>query len=671
MKASNTSKKQPARSENEHQIANNGIGRGYLTGPGLYEFPVDYEVIDGIAIHEGCIALGPVEEVEEQASQIRAKHANKNTIASAGHEETARDDFDLAGVGIPPDSALLWTNGIIPYSIAADVPEHSRIDDAIRHIEANTPIRFIKRTNSNAHRYPNYLEIISNGNSGISWSKVGMKGGRQELKFSDKHSWKTLAHELLHTMGFYHTQSRSDRDEYIEIRWNNIKDGPPPEGEKNLIGQFQKKPNTVDYFDYDYDSIMHYRWNQFAKDKTKPTIVPLKPDVTIGQREKLSYGDRQAIAKMYERFFPRGYTGVWRAGSGRYGLWINASWGSFRNKWVEWSRQGLRLHDIHVQRRGARTLYSGVFQPGTGRYGLWANVNWASFRSKWQEWNQQGLRLVDLHVHRSGNQNRYSGVFLPGSGSYGLWVNTSWASFRNKWQTWNNQGLRLVDIHVDRVGGQNRYSGVFVGGSGGHGLWANASWASFTSKWQEWSAQGLRLVDISQHRVGNSLRYTGAFLPGTDSYYLWANTTFESFRAKWEELAEQGLRLIDVEISNPAVAAADVADSTLENSADEDDDNALHEFGGLFGHEATDESTTSPLNEEGRGGLGPETSGSSEGEGDTSEMAENGGAYFPDPTAQSNESEEGLGEAFFETSSENQSREEREDCGEAVLLNQS
>ena len=55
---------------------------------------------------------------------------------------------------------------------------------------------------------------------------IGRSGGVQKLKLG---SWclqlGTTLHELMHAVGFFHEQSRDDRDNYVVIHWNNVKNG--------------------------------------------------------------------------------------------------------------------------------------------------------------------------------------------------------------------------------------------------------------------------------------------------------------------------------------------------------------------------------------------------------------------------------------------------------------
>ncbi|KAI1732146.1 astacin (Peptidase family m12A) domain-containing protein [Ditylenchus destructor] len=90
-----------------------------------------------------------------------------------------------------------------------------------------------------------------------------------------------------------HVQSRTDRDDYITIMWNNIVPG--------MQGQFEKYTTaTVQTLgvEYDYPSIMHYGPTAFSRNGM-PTIVPRRK-AAIGQRSGFSKLDSYKINTLYE-----------------------------------------------------------------------------------------------------------------------------------------------------------------------------------------------------------------------------------------------------------------------------------------------------------------------------------------------------------------------------------
>ncbi|KAK7113773.1 hatching enzyme 1.2-like [Littorina saxatilis] len=191
-----------------------------------------------------------------------------------------------------------WPNGIVYYRISSAFPSstHATIVEAMREIESNTKhgstycVRYVERTTQ--HDY-----IYIQKNTGCH-SKIGRHGGAQELSIGTGCERKgTIMHELNHALGFWHEQSRYDRDSYVTIHTDNI--------DSKYLHDFAKHTTsdmTVLGTHYDFGSIMHYGPYTFAKDKSHPSISP-KPGqahgVTMGQRLAMSTQDVSLIQKLY------------------------------------------------------------------------------------------------------------------------------------------------------------------------------------------------------------------------------------------------------------------------------------------------------------------------------------------------------------------------------------
>uniref|UniRef100_A0A8B9LAV6 Metalloendopeptidase n=1 Tax=Astyanax mexicanus TaxID=7994 RepID=A0A8B9LAV6_ASTMX len=125
------------------------------------------------------------------------------------------------------------------------------------------------------------------------YSSVGRTGGKQVVSLSTRgcvyHG--IVQHELNHALGFYHEHTRSDRDRYVTINWQNI----DPTMQYNFNKENTNNLNTP----YDYSSVMHYGKTAFTINGLN-TITPI-PDasVQIGQRVDLSVIDIQRINTLY------------------------------------------------------------------------------------------------------------------------------------------------------------------------------------------------------------------------------------------------------------------------------------------------------------------------------------------------------------------------------------
>ncbi|XP_071143350.1 embryonic protein UVS.2-like isoform X1 [Mytilus edulis] len=184
-----------------------------------------------------------------------------------------------------------WKNHKIPYIIKESdfsASALSLIKDAIATFNREVAcISWTPRKNE-----PDFVRIRSGAGC---VSSIGRDGGMQDLYLGSNCYYKgVVLHEMNHATGFYHEQSRPDRDRYVQVNWDNI------QSDKRL--DFKKETQYIDTLGapYDYGSIMHYGKDTFSANG-KPTLIPLfDPKGTMGQRTDLSLVDIWKINKLYK-----------------------------------------------------------------------------------------------------------------------------------------------------------------------------------------------------------------------------------------------------------------------------------------------------------------------------------------------------------------------------------
>lgn len=137
-----------------------------------------------------------------------------------------------------------WTDGLMFYEFASNISStnRTRVRNAMNLIENVSPIRFIEREDDEE----NYILIQSLGGN---FSYVGMLGGAQDLSLFNYNLPYVIVHELTHALGRYHTQQRTDRDNYVQVNYGCI--ASDCYGNYNIAG-------GGNYLPYDFLSVMHY-----------------------------------------------------------------------------------------------------------------------------------------------------------------------------------------------------------------------------------------------------------------------------------------------------------------------------------------------------------------------------------------------------------------------------
>ena len=188
----------------------------------------------------------------------------------------------LEGVAITGE-IFRWPNSTVAFRIDAGLPNPERVNDAIAHWEAHTNLRFKVRTTE--------VDFVSFVPGGGCSANVGRQGGEQFVTLGPGCTTGNAIHEIGHTIGLWHEQSREDRDHFIEIVFDNIQEDFRHNFDQHIT-------DGDDIGDYDYGSIMHYPAQAFAIDPAEPTLRTPHGE-PIGQRTGLSAGDIAAANALY------------------------------------------------------------------------------------------------------------------------------------------------------------------------------------------------------------------------------------------------------------------------------------------------------------------------------------------------------------------------------------
>lgn len=236
--------------------------------------PVELEIedFDGTYVLEDDIVLDPADVTLHEG----------DAPIDAGDTSTTQA---LAAVNAP----RTWPNGVVYYRFSDRLPAYmrERVLRAMAAWERRTIIRF-------EHAGPNRsaFVLIVPFDKPYCRANIGYTGSRTHMWLNDVCSVGLIKHEFGHTLGLHHEQSREDRNEHVQILWDNIKAG--------MKGNFYRYRFGRDVGPYNVDSIMQYSSFAFSRNG-RPTIVRRDDGKPFGgYRTKIHDLDARGINQIYE-----------------------------------------------------------------------------------------------------------------------------------------------------------------------------------------------------------------------------------------------------------------------------------------------------------------------------------------------------------------------------------
>eukprot|EP00052_Salpingoeca_macrocollata_P025545 m.232707 g.232707 ORF g.232707 m.232707 type:complete len:386 (+) comp22447_c0_seq3:251-1408(+) len=213
-------------------------------------------------------------------------------LASADQIDALYGPAQLGAAGAAMrDVTKRWPGGVLSYQLdsSLDTTRRNNIAAAMKAWTDRTCVSFRPATSGD--------RVIFRASTGCS-SYVGRVGGAQYINLASGCKVPQITHEIGHALGFWHEQSRPDRDTYVTVHPENIEAGKEHNFNKMTTTQIDERGEP-----YDYKSLMHYGSTFFSKNG-KATITA-KNGATL-RGDSLSTTDVRGMNKLYGCFVEKG-----------------------------------------------------------------------------------------------------------------------------------------------------------------------------------------------------------------------------------------------------------------------------------------------------------------------------------------------------------------------------
>ncbi|CAH3037140.1 unnamed protein product, partial [Porites lobata] len=236
-----------------------------------------------------------VKNIFEGDIQLTSSDKDGVDTSNTNSADTAEVDVDSVVTKRKAISSRrhLWVRKVVPVELGPGASRAwNNILKAVDEIQKKSCVKFRMKKDGDEH----WIRFVKKSGCNSPVGRQYLKKGMQELSIGDGCNEKgIILHELLHALGFWHEQSRSDRDDYLQVLWENI----DPQQLHNF-NRYRKK--DMDFYggSYDFSSIMHYGNYAFSKNK-RPTMLSVKdPLLQFGQIAKLSPTDILQLNALYD-----------------------------------------------------------------------------------------------------------------------------------------------------------------------------------------------------------------------------------------------------------------------------------------------------------------------------------------------------------------------------------